>query len=438
MATNTYTKNIPAVNTSTGSSSADKYTLKFVVTTTKNTGNSTKVKMVGYIKSNNSAYTAYNGSSGGSNTLKIIDEDGKTQYSTMFKATYDTRDTGTYDQVFSKTVTITHGSDGARGIRFVWSFSDSARSVQPKGTLYAPSSSSTLALTTTTYTIKYNANKGTGAPASQTKTYGKTLTLSSTKPTRAAASDGTTYTFKGWATSDDGAVAYKAGGSYSKNASATLYAVWSSVSNYDIVYYANGGRGAPEKQTKASGKTITLSTKTPTRDGYTFKGWGISEDSTTVKYKAGASYSTNDDLILYAIWEAWTYTIEFNANGGSGTPSSIIKTADIPVLIPEEEPTRDGYIFRGWNEKSDGSGKIYSPTSTFDIIQNGGTITLYAHWANTDILIYNSGECKAFEFSEGDITAVYSGGIFVSTEFVEGNTMSLKANVFTFTELIEK
>ena len=70
------------------------------------------------------------------------------------------------------------------------------------------------------YTISYNANGGTGAPSSQTKQYGKTLTLSSTKPTR------TNYNFKGWATSVSGSVAYKAGGSYTANAKVTLYAVW--------------------------------------------------------------------------------------------------------------------------------------------------------------------------------------------------------------------
>ena len=70
------------------------------------------------------------------------------------------------------------------------------------------------------YTISYNANGGTGAPSSQTKQYGETLTLSSTKPTR------TNYNFKGWATSASGSVAYKAGGSYTANAKATLYAVW--------------------------------------------------------------------------------------------------------------------------------------------------------------------------------------------------------------------
>lgn len=72
-----------------------------------------------------------------------------------------------------------------------------------------------------TYTISYNANGGSGAPGSQTKNHGVTLTLSSTKPTR------TNYTFKGWSTSSSATSAtYSAGGSYTSNSNATLYAVW--------------------------------------------------------------------------------------------------------------------------------------------------------------------------------------------------------------------
>lgn len=71
-----------------------------------------------------------------------------------------------------------------------------------------------------TYTVKYDANGGSGAPSSQTKTQGTDLTLSSTKPTRSG------YIFKGWATSKNGNVAYNPGGKYSKDASVTLYAVW--------------------------------------------------------------------------------------------------------------------------------------------------------------------------------------------------------------------
>ena len=72
----------------------------------------------------------------------------------------------------------------------------------------------------TSYTVAYNANGGSGAPSSQTKWYGETLTLSSTRPTR------TNYTFKGWATSSGGGVAYASGASYTANAAVTLYAVW--------------------------------------------------------------------------------------------------------------------------------------------------------------------------------------------------------------------
>ena len=72
-----------------------------------------------------------------------------------------------------------------------------------------------------TYAVSFNANGGSGAPAAQIKTYGVNLTLSSTKPTR------TGYTFLGWSTSSTATSAtYAAGGTYTANAAATLYAVW--------------------------------------------------------------------------------------------------------------------------------------------------------------------------------------------------------------------
>lgn len=75
--------------------------------------------------------------------------------------------------------------------------------------------------TPSTYTISYNANGGTNAPASQTKTEDVNLVLTKSVPKR----DG--YTFKGWATSASSQiVVYKAGATYTANANATLYAVW--------------------------------------------------------------------------------------------------------------------------------------------------------------------------------------------------------------------
>ena len=73
---------------------------------------------------------------------------------------------------------------------------------------------------TAVYTISYDANGGSDAPDAQTKDGGINLTLSSTVPTR------TGYTFAGWATTSDGAVAYAAGATYTGNADQTLYAQW--------------------------------------------------------------------------------------------------------------------------------------------------------------------------------------------------------------------
>jgi hypothetical protein len=84
--------------------------------------------------------------------------------------------------------------------------------------------SPTVTFTTTkpvTYTITYNANGGSGAPAAQTKTQNVALTLSTTKPTRSG------YEFLGWATTSTATTAtYQSGASYTANAGTTLYAVW--------------------------------------------------------------------------------------------------------------------------------------------------------------------------------------------------------------------
>lgn len=149
----------------------------------------------------------------------------------------------------------------------------------------------------TSYAVKYNANGGSGAPSSQTKWKDQTLTLSSTKPTR------TGYTFLGWATSSSAtSAAYSAGSSYTANAAVTLYAVWKA-HTYAVKYDANGGTGAPGNQTKTYGVNLTLSSTKPTRTNYIFKGWGTSPSATTISYAAGASYTKNAAITLYAIWE---------------------------------------------------------------------------------------------------------------------------------------
>ena len=108
------------------------------------------------------------------------------------------------------------------------------------------------------YTVTYNANGGSGAPGSQKKTHGVNLTISSVKPTR------TGYAFKGWSLTKDGDVYYTSGSTCGKNENITIYAVWEA-NTYPVVYNANGGTGAPAKQTKTYGVTLKLSSTIPKR-----------------------------------------------------------------------------------------------------------------------------------------------------------------------------
>lgn len=147
-----------------------------------------------------------------------------------------------------------------------------------------------------TYTVSYNANGGSGAPSAQSQYYGSSITISTTKPTRAG------HTFLGWATSSTGGVAYASGATYSSYTSMTLYAVWK-INTYTIAYNANNGTGAPASQTKTYGVTLTLSSITPTRSGYNFLGWSTSSTATKATYSAGGSYTSNAAATLYAVWQ---------------------------------------------------------------------------------------------------------------------------------------
>ena len=226
------------------------------------------------------------------------------------------------------------------------------------------------------YTITYNANGGSGAPGSQTKWYGETLTLSSTKPTR------TGYDFQGWGiTSDDTSVNYAAGASYTSNSAITLYAIWK-LKTYSVKYNANGGSGAPATQTKTYGKTLTLSSTKPTRTGYDFQGWATSS-SGSVTYSAGAPYTNNAAITLYAVWKAYTYTIKYNANGGSGAPGSQTKTYGVALALSKVIPTRTGYTFKGWGTSASTTTVSYSAGGSYTAnpSTNGATVTLYAVWS---------------------------------------------------------
>ena len=239
-----------------------------------------------------------------------------------------------------------------------------------------------------TYTITYNANGGTGAPGSETKVFGETKTISNIRPER------TGYEFLGWSTSESSTVAsYQPGAEYVGNANLDLYAVWKAEPRkYTVTYNANGGSlgSVVASQIKTEDISMTIDRNSPVREGYVFQGWGTSATETTASYQPGETYASNADLDLYAIWKANTYTVKYNANGGTlgDVPSSQTKTHDKSLILDINVPSRDGYIFGGWATTADSITANYQPGGT--LVENAN-IELYAVWQlKTYTIKYNA------------------------------------------------
>lgn len=377
-----------------------------------------------------------------------------TSYKVSYNANGGSGAPSVQTKYYGKALTLSSTKPTRTGYVFKgWATSASGSVTYASGASYTSNAAVTLYAVwqKITYTVKYNANGGTGAPNSQTKTYGVNLALSSTKPTRASYVDenGSTisYTFKGWATSSSSStVAYKAGATYTANASITLYAVWqvtTTVMTYDIVYETGDiDYDSPiiSSQIKTKGTAITLSSTIPIRNGFTFSKWNTKIDGTGTSYNSGATYSTDADLTLYAIWIPWTHTVKFNINGGSGNiPSSFTKTGGVDVILSETVPVRNNYICYAWSTNANGTGKTYYSGEAYDNEQNGGTVNLYAKWDLTDVLIYTNGNCKARIFVEdNNYLGFGNDGSVHGVEFIEGSSVSFSSDNVHFLEIIER
>ena len=278
----------------------------------------------------------------------------------------------------SMTFTISNTQPTRTGYTFLgWSTSSSATSAS-----YSPGGSITISSNTTlyavwkviTYTIGFDANGGTGAPAAQTKTYNVSLTLSSTKPSRANASAGsytvtynansgsvspasataartTSYTFSSWNTAKGGGgTAYNPGGTYTANAAATLYAQWSS-----------------------STSTAAVTLPTPSRTGYNFNGWYTAASGGTKVGNAGASYTPTGSVTLYAQWTAAvvapTFTTQPSSKTvyrGASTSLSVVATTTQGTITYQWQSSSNN---SSWSNISGATSASYTtPTSTVGTI----------------------------------------------------------------------
>ncbi|MDY5996771.1 MAG: InlB B-repeat-containing protein, partial [Bacilli bacterium] len=296
------------------------------------------------------------------------------------------------------------------------------------------------------YLIEYNANGGSGTMNSTLATTGSSVTIKSNGFTR----DG--YLFEGWTTNSNGTDDgygwtgwsgtwnYTSGNYGIANSKLVLYARWKTIKTYTISYNSNGGSGTMSSDTVSTGGTATIKNNTFTRSGYTFAGWTTNSDGTddghgwaegwsgTWNYDNGQYGIANNALVLYARWNPKSYTINYNANGGSGTMSSSTVSSGSSVTIKNNAFTKKGYTFAGWTTNSNGTDDGYgwtagkSYTWNYDNGQKGisnNTLKLYARWtANSYTISYNSNG---------------GSGTMSSSTVSTGGSVTIKSNTFTRT-----
>ena len=180
------------------------------------------------------------------------------------------------------------------------------------------------------------------------------------------------YRFVGWNTAEDGSGEFVTAGTVF-TADTSVYSIWT-LAFFNVQFQSNSGSPFAVNQ-KGSLEGTTLPTNI-TRTGYTLAGWKIA---------AGTAFTSvtqvTEELTVYAQWTENSYTVTFNASGG--TPASSFATGGPGGASAPGNPVLDNYTFTGWNTASGGGGIWYA--SGLEIT---GNTTFYAQWEKRRCIIY--------------------------------------------------
>lgn len=229
------------------------------------------------------------------------------------------------------------------------------------------------------------------------------------------------YNFKEWNTNSSGTgTAYHAGNTTpALTSNLTLYAVWTGApvtftfepGATTGITYKKGSASNPYTATANYGAKLTADAGDTvyTRTGYTFKNWSYTNATggtgTVSTATASAQVNVSDFTIswsgnsfdgtlkgtatLTAMWDPFTFKIQWNADGGTPTTTTSGHKSTDQVSIPTATsaiPTRPGYIFQGWRTGQNGAGvevnnsKTIENTWTLTGLANNATLTAYAQW----------------------------------------------------------
>ena len=271
-----------------------------------------------------------------------------------------------------------------------------------------------------TYTVTFDKNGGVNGTNSVNATYDSAM------PT-AIAPTYTGYNFAGYYDAD-GVQYYDSEMNsvrvWDKTKDATLYARWEG-KTFTVTFDKENGIEGTSSVAAVFNENMP-SASAPSRVGYIFKGYFderngagtqyYSEDMTSV-----SKWNKSSAATLYAYWEARTYTVSFDYNGGNGNNDDVISTYDSDMPTITDIPTRTGYIFTGYFDAANDGIKYYNADLTsakaWDKVEN---TTLYAQWIGVNYSVIFDGNGNTSETMENQ-------------SFVYGTSQNLNENLFVRT-----
>ena len=214
-------------------------------------------------------------------------------------------------------------------------------------------------------------------------------------PTRAG------YTFAGWSGTGIVGTSTNVVIPTGSTGDRTYTANWTA-NTYTVTFNAQGGTVGPATKTVTFGATYgTL--PTPAKTGHTFGGWYTGTGGTGTKVYSSSAVTITANQTLYARWTANTYTVIFNAQGGTVSPATKTVTFGATYgTLPT--PARTGHTFSGWYTGTGGTGTKIIASSTVSLAANR---TLYAKWTANKYTITSTANNTAWGTVSGGGSFAY-------------------------------
>ncbi len=236
------------------------------------------------------------------------------------------------------------------------------------------------------------------------------------------------YYFDSWTTDKEGNNPWNFDLNNIDDSDVSLYVRVSSMPTLSFDKNDSLAKGEMESVQKTPNKPFVLPANNFTKTGYTFKNWNKESSGSGASFADGAVYvmGSNSET-LYAQWQPNSYTVVFDANGGTGSMDPQAMTYDQSAALNKNLFVKEDGAFNNWKEES--TGKVFSDEESVLNLTDvkDGTVYLTAQWIPYPILSFDgngadSGSVDSMMQKDEPLTVPANGFARKGYTFKEWNT----------------